>query len=151
MSCGRFTTLAEQNQQVVNDLGPSLWSVFDFKELTQVMRQSNDTVFASLLNKIHTGKPEPNSFEDHILQSREISVPEYNPAYPHDVMYIYSRNKYATERNEKMLNRCSGHLYTFTAKDTIKEQNTKLFNITMPDQCIKTGRLVKTLQIKHSA
>ena len=50
-----------------------------------------------------------------------------------------------------MLNRCSGHLYTFTAKDTIKEKNTKLSNITMPDQYKKTGRLVKTLWIKLGA
>ena len=74
-----------------------------------------------------------------------MSVPEYDPAYPHDVMHIYARNKYAAERIKKMLNRCSGQMYTLTAKDRIKEQNTKLFKITMPDKYKKTGRLVKTL------
>ena len=84
--------------------------------------------FASLLNNIHTDRLEPNLVKDHILQSTEISFPEVDPAYPHAVMHIYVGNKYAAERNEKMLNRFSGHLYTFTAKDTIKGQNTKLFH-----------------------
>ena len=128
---GALPLFPEQNPHEGNDLAPSPWSVFDFMELTQIMRQSNDTAVASLLNKIYTGTPEPNSVEDHILQSREISVPEDDPAYSHDVLHIYATNKYAAERNRKMLNRCSQHLYTVTAKDTIKEQNTKLFDITI--------------------
>ena len=51
---GGLPLFAEHNPHEVNDLAPSLWSVFDFMELTQIMRQSNDTGFASLLNKIHT-------------------------------------------------------------------------------------------------
>ena len=42
----------EHNPCDVNDLAPPLWSVFDFMELTQIIRQSNDTAFVSLLNKI---------------------------------------------------------------------------------------------------
>ena len=53
----------------VNDLAPSLWSVFDFMELTQIMRQSNESAFASLVDKILTATPQPNSVEDHILQT----------------------------------------------------------------------------------
>ena len=135
----------------VNDLAPSLWSVFDFMELTQIKRQSYDTEFASLLNKIWIATPQPNSVEDHILKCQEIIVPEDLPTFPNDVMHIYAQNKYAAEHNEKMWNRCPGHLFTFTAKDSIKEQNTRLFNITMPDKYHKTGRLTKTLQIKIGA
>ena len=58
----------EHNPCELNDLAPSLWSVFDFMELPQIMRQSNDTAFASLLNKIQTARPQPNFVEDHILQ-----------------------------------------------------------------------------------
>ena len=100
----------------MNDLPPSLWSVFDFMDLTQIMRQSNGTAFASLLNKINTETPEPNSVKDHILQSREISISEDDPAYLDDVMDIYARNKYAAEINEKVLNSCSGNFIYFHSK-----------------------------------
>ena len=61
-------------------------------ELTQNMRQSNDTIF-SLLNKSQSATPQPNSVEDHILQSQEIIVPKDHATYPHDVMHIYAQNK----------------------------------------------------------
>ena len=66
---GSLPLFAEQNPHEVYDLAPSLRSVIDFMELTQIMRQSNDRAFASLLNKIHIGTAEPSSVEDHILQS----------------------------------------------------------------------------------
>ena len=80
----------EHNPCDVNDLAPSLWSVFDFMELTQIMKQSNNTTFASLLNKIWNATPQPNSVEDHILQSWEIIVPGDQTTYPHDVRHIYA-------------------------------------------------------------
>ena len=60
-------------------------------ELTWIMRQSNDTTFTNLLNGIWHWNTRTNSVEDHNLQSREISVPEIDPAYLHDVMHIYAR------------------------------------------------------------
>ena len=135
----------EHNPCGVNDLAPSLWSVFDFMELTQIMRESSYTAYVSLLNKIQTVTSQPNSVEDHILQSQEIIVPKDHPTYPNDVMHIYAQNKYAAEHNEKMLNRYPGHLFTFTARDSINEKNTRLFNIMMPDQYHKTVRLIKIL------
>ena len=83
----------EHNPCDVNDLAPSLWSAFDFMELTQIMRQSNDTAFASLLNKIWTATPQPNSVKNHILQSWEIMFSEITQLYTHDVMHIYARKK----------------------------------------------------------
>ena len=125
------------------DLAPSLWSVFDFMELTQIMRQSYDTAFASLLNKIQTATPEPNSVEDHILQSQEIIVPRDHPKFTHVVMHIYSLTN--------MLWNTMRPLVHIHSKRFIQGNKTQDFNITMPDQYKKTGRLIKTLQIKIGA
>ena len=66
-------------------------------------------------------------------------------------MHIYARNNAAAERNRFMLEQCPGQLHTFDSSDTIKEQNTRLFDIVMPAEFHKTGRLVKQLQLKIGA
>ena len=59
--------------------------------------------------------------------------------------------KYSFERNDKMIDTIPGEMYAIEAKDVVKDKHTQLFDVQMPDDYQKTGRLVKTLKIKIGA
>ena len=138
----------KRNAQDINDLTPSLWSSLQFMELTKIVRQCNDEKFAQLLNSVRPEVPSEDSWENKLLQSRGLYISQSDSNYPHEVMHIYATNKTAAQYNEVMLQKCSGQLYSFASADTVKEQNTQLFNVVIPSEYQKTGRLLKHLHIK---
>ncbi len=74
----------------------SLWENFAFCELTEVMRQKEET-FSQILNCVQTGTPKEKSFLDTMLKACELHVDEENDMYPHNLLHVYACNKYAHE------------------------------------------------------
>ena len=73
---------------------------FLLHELTQIMRQKDDLVFAETLGRIRTGKW--NRMDIELLKSREISTSD--PAYPHDALHIFGFNADVDAHNQRKLN-----------------------------------------------
>lgn len=135
----------------VSDLAPTLWSEFACVELTQIMRQKNDSMFANLLNDVRTQQPQKGSFVDQALYQRQVFVPDDHNMYPKNVMHAYARNIDAAKRNDVMLDMSPGELFVSVADDCVKDKSSNLFNVTLPDDPAKTGRLLKHLKLKRDA
>ena len=73
---------------------------FLLHELTKIMRQKDDLVFAETLGRIRTG--EWNRMDIALLRSREISASD--PSYPHDALHIFGFNADVDAHNQKKLN-----------------------------------------------
>lgn len=134
----------------LSDLAPLLWHQFKLHELTEVMRQK-DKAFAEILNLVRVQVPDPNSKEEQVLRSRELTLSEDDPSYPKNAMHVYARNKYATMRNEKMLQDLPGTMYTSIAIDCKKDKHTNIADASFSDNPRKTGNLLKELHIKINA
>ena len=145
---GGSSLFARRVARDVQDLSPALFGEFQYHELTQIMRQNGDQQFANVLQEIRTACPGENSEADLVLKSREIVVPEDHPTYPKNVLHVFARNKHAATRNEKMLEATPGELCTIIAIDSTKDKNTNLFQVKVPDDPQKTGRLMKMLKLK---
>ena len=88
-------------------LGLQLWHLFQYAELTEVVRQ-NDQLFIDLLNKVRVGNIDDDL--EKLLKARFIHESDEN--YPIDVLHMYAKNKPAMKRNEAVLNNLPGELYT---------------------------------------
>ena len=73
---------------------------FLLHELTEIMRQKDDLVFAETLGRIRTG--EWNRLDIALLKSRELSASD--PSYPHDALHIFGFNADVDAHNQKKLN-----------------------------------------------
>ena len=135
----------------VSQLAPSIWDTFTCIELTKIMRQRNDNTFAELLNNVRVKTPVENSNEDKLLSARAISSDTSKDKYPCNVIHTYAKNKFVAERNNIMLDELPGELYSCVAQDSVKDRNTQTFDIPMPDDPQKTGRLLKILKLKIGA
>ena len=101
------------------DLSPNVLDTFFIHELTQVMRQK-DVEFSEMLNLVQVSKPENNSHVDRMLKARELNINEDDVDYPDDVLHVYAQNEHCNVRNEKMLNKMDGALYSVKADDSLK-------------------------------
>ena len=73
---------------------------FLLHELTEIMRQKDDLVFAETLGRVRTG--EWNRMDIALLKSKEISASD--PSYPHDALHIFGFNADVDAHNQKKLN-----------------------------------------------
>ena len=128
----------------------SLWSNFQFIELTQVMRQTNVTM-ANLLNKIRHGAPDEGSPEDLLLKSREVHVPDDSDTYPRDTLHVYAQNDQCLIRNLRRLDQLPGESWESVAHDKTKEKNTNVTDFIFPTNATKTGRMMGILHLKVGA
>ena len=135
----------------VSELAPSLWDKFLFHELTQVMRQK-DKEFADMLNEVRVGTPEENSVADRMLKDRELDVSEEDENYPNDVLHVYAQNYYCGVRNETMLNKTEGQMYTSIAEDRLEDVKIDMSQIDLSSlHASETGNLSHILQLKVHA
>ncbi|XP_072041439.1 uncharacterized protein [Amphiura filiformis] len=103
-----------------DDILMDLWNLFNVVELTEIMRQKDDVVFAQMLNRLRTRKRnEPISDTDmKLLQSRTVSGNHDNGlSAPDDAMHLFYRNDDVDDHNEKMLATLSTHIHTIQAID----------------------------------
>ena len=95
-------------------LGLQLQHLFQYEELTEVVRQ-NDQLFIDLLIKVRVGNIDDEV--EKLLKARFIDESDEN--YPVDVLHMYTENKPAMKRNEAVLNNLPSELYTIEADDKI--------------------------------
>ena len=119
-----------------------LWYQFQLAELTQIMRQKDDAMFAQLLNHVRTASCSKDDIA--LLKSREISPDMDN--YPMDILHVYSTHKLVDEHNQKMLSKIHETVHTVKAIDSKKDKNSRI-DIKFPDKVSETGGLETSLKI----
>lgn len=120
----------------------SLWQThFLILELTdlEIQRQKNDNRFASLLNRVRTGDQTDEDIA--LLNSRKTS-PTIEK-YPQHATHIFAYNRDVHIHNAAMLETLSQQLYTFTAKDSKRGEQTKRIEVSSFSDM--AGGLSKTL------
>lgn len=79
----------------------SLWENFQYKELTQIMRQKEDIAFAELLNRVRT-QCHTNA-DIHMLQGRVEAVSSVSE----QALHVFTRNKDVDHHNSIQLKKLS--------------------------------------------
>ena len=134
----------------LEDFQEPLWREFKLHELTQIMRQK-DHQFASLLTRVRTAAPEPNSEDDNILQSRELTVSFEDSSYPKNVLHVFAQNNAAEVHNEQMLVGITDReLHTCVAIDNVDSVYGNQ-TPTFPEKANDTGNLLKIFKAKVGA
>ena len=72
-------------------------------ELTEIMRQKDDSCFAELLNRLRTGTLCDNDLE--ILKSRVQVLTSDNPNYPWETQHVFAENSPVNDHSNMMLER----------------------------------------------
>ena len=98
---------------IIANLTGSLWRLFFYKELEEIMRQKDDMDFALLLNRIRTAKHTDEDIT--FLKSREID--ENNQNYPKDTLHVFAQNKAVDRYNDFMLDALETTKVTIIAVD----------------------------------
>ena len=119
-----------------------LWYQFQLAELTQIMRQKDDAVFAQLLNRVRTATCSKGDIA--LLKSREISPDMQN--YPMDILHVYSTHKLVNEHNSKMLSKIHETIHTVKAIDSKKDISSGI-DIKFPEKISETGGLETSLKV----
>ena len=119
-----------------------LWYQFKLAELTQIMRQKDDAVFAQLLNRVRTATCSKDDIA--LLRSREISPDMKN--YPIDTLHVYSTHKLVNEHNSKMLSKIHETIHTVKAIDSKKDRNSGI-DVKFPEKVSETGGLETSLKV----
>ena len=126
----------------------SLWrDEFKMLELTEIMRQRGDTVFAEILCRLRVNRCTEEDLD--LLKSR-ITTPE-SLTYPIDALHVYKLNADVDERNKIMLNKLASEDQQFIIKatDTTSGKHIDLSN--MSEKRSDTGNLHTTLKLAVGA
>ena len=109
------TPLCFPRDEILKDLWNTL---FQIVELTDIMRQRDDAIFAQMLNRLRTRKrKEPIIEQDRqLLKSRVVSVNDELSA-PDDALHLFYRNVDVDDHNEKKLTSLNTQTYTIQAID----------------------------------
>ena len=89
-------------------LALNLWHVFQFAELTEVMRQRGDAKFIELLNKIRVGNIDVQK------QISERFIEESYINYPENALHMYAESYPTVKHNRKILDTLSCKTYTIS-------------------------------------
>ena len=126
----------------------SLWKHFKIFELTEVMRQREDSQLIDLLNQVRVADIKPTDKE--LLESRVIQP--LNDQYPHDALHIFAENATANQHNLKMLQLVESAHHMIPAIDLLpKNIPQQKINEILNYKQSETGGLVQILQIKLNA
>ena len=120
-----------------------LWNYFKMAELTEVVRQKDDT-FVNLLNNCRIGNVTDHDID--ILNSRHVDKLSESE-YPHNVMHLFAENKYVTEYNEKLLRKNSNRVYIIPAIDKVPAEVTNLKRLIANKSQMSLGGLATILKI----
>jgi hypothetical protein len=125
------TPLCVPRHEILKDIWNTL---FEMVELTDIMRQRDDAIFAQMLNRLRTRKRnEPIDDEDkQLLHSRVVSENDDISA-PDDALHLFFRNADVNNHNERKITSLNTQTYTIKAIDV--------------DQ--KDGRVIKVHNTPH--
>ena len=140
----------DEHDKIERFLSLNLWHMFQFAELTEVMRQKCDAEYINLLNKIRIGDIDADVQQK--LKARFVNETADN--YPQNVVDMFEENYPAVVHNKKILDTLPGELCRVNATDNIPA------DCKYPLQCIAsgqnrkqtdTGGLAKSLELKVGA
>jgi DNA replication protein DnaC len=89
------------------------WQAFTMIELTEIMRQKEDLLFAELLNRFRTASQTVDDIER--IQSRSVTPSDHN--YPSEALHIWAENKPVMDYNNRKLEQLSTPLFVLKAVD----------------------------------
>ena len=114
-------------------------------ELTEIMRQRNDSTFAEMLCRVRTATCTPADID--MLKSREITADI--PDYPNDTLHVYRLNADVDSRNTVMLNNLTPQCeqYSIKASDAMAGQTAHIELSTLSNKRQETGGLNSVLKI----
>ena len=124
--------------------------MFQFAELTEVMRQKGDAEFINLLNKIRIGEIDADVKQK--LKARFTNETADN--YPHNVVHVFAENYPTVAHNKKIPDTLPGELHRVNAIDNIPADSKDPFQSILSAQNRKqtnTGGLAKCLELKVGA
>ena len=107
------------HKEVLKDL----WNPhFQKWELTEIMRQRDDKMFAELLNRLRTRERDQPllASDESVLKSRVVGKDnELSP--PSDALHIYAKNEDVNQHNDNKLEALDAEIRIITAIDTIQD------------------------------
>ena len=119
-----------------------LWYQFQFTELTQIMRQKDDKLFAELLNHVRTNSCTEEDLK--LLESRTISPDSSD--YPFESLHVYTTWKNVNKYNAKMMSSLPVTIYILKAIDDKIDTNSGV-EVRYSNRASDTGGLLDELQL----
>ncbi len=109
----RATPLCYPRYEVLKDL----WHLFKMVELTEIMRQRDDVIFAEMLNRLRTRKADDpiSDVDKQLLQTRVVS--ENGLSAPDDALHLFFKNTDVNAHNDRKLASLTTPKYTIDAID----------------------------------
>ena len=101
------------NQSVKGYITLDLWKIFQFVELTEVMRQKGENLLIHILNKIRVANISKSV--DAIL--KEQSMSQNHSSFPTDALHFFAEKKPLIDHNESMLNKLQSTSLSIKAID----------------------------------
>ena len=108
------TPLCFPNKEILKDLWNSL---FQKVELTEIMRQRNDAVFANMLNRLRVRKQDEPLQETDIKLLESRTVKENVLTAPSDALHLFFRNDDVNKHNDAKIATLNTKKYTVQAED----------------------------------
>ena len=108
------TPLCLPNKEILKDLWNSL---FQKVELTEIMRQRNDAVFANMLNRLRVRKEDEPLLETDIKLLESRTVKENVLTAPPDALHLFYRNVDVNKHNDAKIATLNTKKYTVQAED----------------------------------
>ena len=121
------------------------WLKFKLHELTEIVRQSGDPVFAALLLRLREGK----QTADDIIEIKKLKDTDTS-TWPEEVTHLYMTNFLANNWNEECLSRLESEdnqIVTVVAKDLGPKNTTIPIDIPISN----TGNMKKSLRVCEGA
>ena len=119
-----------------------LWYQFKFLELTEIMRQKNDRLFAELLNRVRTDSCTEADIK--LLETRVIK--DTSEDYPSYSLHVYTMWKNVNKYNAEMMEKLNGPKYTIKSIDSKVDKNSGL-KVEFSHRASDTGGLSSEIQI----
>ncbi|XP_057304469.1 ATP-dependent DNA helicase PIF5-like [Hydractinia symbiolongicarpus] len=125
-----------------------LWKLFEFAELTEVMRQKGDNVLIDLLNNVRIGKLDKK--DEELLKNRVVSPNDSD--YPANALHIFAENAPAKVHNNIMLESVDAFCFTIQSIDQLPKNVAKgIIEKALNRNQSETGGLATELKIKVGA
>ncbi|XP_044742323.1 uncharacterized protein LOC123304800, partial [Chrysoperla carnea] len=146
----KFVFCPAVNDPYSNIIGAHLWNHFKYFELTEIMRQRDDKVFAIALNNLGSGTLtdlDIDLFTKRICNAQDV---------PQDAIHLFATNAEVNSYNDFKLDQINTETCIVTATDRIKgslseQAKANLLNAVKDLKTSQTGGLALSVKLKISA
>ena len=105
-----------------------LWKKFQLHELVEIVRQSCDSDFAQLLNRVREGQQTVNG----VIQIKALAKTD-TATWPDEFVKVYHNNYLAGQENEDCIGKLDSEVVVIKAQDCNKDIETNRCSISIPD------------------